>query len=446
MSRSKRILLCRLGVVLLCILPTTGVAGWIVSRGSGHRAASKAEWERELSSRLGLIAEIGDVTYSAAGAAQLQQVRLLDPASADVVAEAATIEVTQAADGWTVEATGFSLESSGLPDLCRTVNDRLLQGQTPLNIRWLPRDAILKGDSSGQTLAQLSASFQSDAAGSRFEMAFLLPGQAERDQPIRVGASRTDEQNAAVTRWQVNSAGQSLPCWIAAPLAPEIACLGRECAFRGELFVTHAEEQWRSELAGTLAGVDLDALVTENFPHQFSGAATVNVERAVFERGRLTELRGQVHADRGAIGASLLAAAADHLKLEPGSDVAKLAPTASVAYSHLAIDFEISGAWLSVAGNADPKQPGTLLANRNGMLLRAPHDHAVTTAGLLRTLVSDSEHQVPATQQTAALVRMLPLPDVSPAAQRMPSHTPTRLSPAAAQVELEAEVRQPVLR
>lgn len=444
MNQSRCIPLCRLGFVLFCILPTTGVAGWIVSRGGSSPAATKAEWERELSSRLGLSVEIAGLSYTAAGIAQLTNVSLLDPETGVLVAEATAIEVVKGADGWTVDAAGLALDVDGFAALSRSVHHGLLPNRNSLNIRWLPHDVILHRGSSGQTLKQLSATFGSDAAGSRVEIAFRLPGQVQGDEPVRLGGSRTHEQSANVTRWQLNTAGQSLPCWIGAALVPEVMGLGPDCAFRGKLFVTQAAGGSRSELAGTFAGVDLDALVTERFPHQLSGAATVTLERAVVEGGRLNEFRGRVNAQRGAISASLLAAAAEHLKLEPGPEVAKLMPAASVAFTQLAVDVTVSGAWISLVGTADSDHSGILLANRNGTLLTAPPDHAVTSAGLLRTLVPDSQHQVPATQQTAALVRLLPLPDVAPVSRAAAVHTPTRLAPAAA--EAEATVRQPVLR
>ena len=72
-------------------------------------------------------------------------------------------------------------------------------------------------------------------------------------------------------------------------------------------------------MAGRLGPLDLDALVTEQFPHQLSGRATLDLERAVIDRGQFAELCGTLRAAHGALSPSLLAAAQEHLQLTAGS-------------------------------------------------------------------------------------------------------------------------------
>ena len=445
MSQSTRILICRLGFVLFCILPTTVVAGWIVKLRTIEPAASKAEWERELTSRLGLDVQIGDVAYPAADIARLSAVKLIDPASELAVAEAAVIEVAKTSSGWTVDAAGFALEARSLRALWRTINQRLLASQKQINVRWLPRHVLLKhGSATGQTLGQLTAAVKGDEAGNRCELQFQLPGKGQASEPIRIVVTRASGQRPGAWQWRLDTGGHSVPCSLLTDLWPELAGLGHECEFRGDAVVSNDAADLQIEMSGSFVNVDLDALVTERFPHQLSGTGNITIERAVFTGGKLTEVRGTLSAEQGIISPSLLAATAEHLAVQASPDVADIASAKPVAFSKLAIGFELSGAWLSLAGQADPEQPGALLIAGGRPLLTATNDHAVTSAGLLRTLLPDSQHQVPATRQTAALVRLLPLPDVVPGARAVPSHTPTRLAPAGAQSE--AAVRQPVVR
>jgi hypothetical protein len=438
MHQRARILLCRMGFVLLCVLPTTVVAGWIVSRGAGgYSAAQKAEWQRELTSRLGLAVEIGEVSYPSPRVAHLRAVKLLAPETRKAVAEAALIEVAQAAEGWTVDAVGLSIEANELAALSRSLEERLLRGQTPLRVRWLRRDVLLRGGEQGQTLAQTHGSLQSTADQSSLEVYFNLPGQTAGSEPIHLHATRNRKQREPTTEWRLDTGGTALPCSLAAAAAPALAGLGKGCEFRGKLRVVQSPQNASGELAGTLERVDLDTLVTEQFPHQLSGEATVTIDNANFQRSKLVEVRGVLQAQDGALSASLLAAAQEHLGLEAGLEFADSPPAAAIPFQNLAIGFHLSGQSLSLT-------EGVLIANSNGPVLIAPPDHASTGANLLRTLLPDSQYQVPATRQTDTLVRLMPLPDVAPGSKSPPAHTPTRLAPAERQTQ--SPVRQPVLR
>ena len=256
---------------------------------------------------------------------------------------------------------------------------------------------------------------------------FSSPVKTQEVSRSDCSARRLREAQPPATEWQLNTAGQSLPCSLVGDVLPAVNRLGPDCEFRGTLRIAPTAGGARGELAGTLEHVDFDALVTEQFPQQLSGEATVVIERAAMEQGRLVEIRGEIRAQKGAIGQSLLAAAQQHLGLQAGVELDDIAPQAAITFDQLAVGFQFSGAWLSLMRIAEPAGGGALLMNAGSPLLAAPEGHAATGASLLRTLVPDSQHQVPATRQTAALVRLLPLPDVLPAASEPPAHTPTRL-------------------
>ena len=200
------------------------------------------------------------------------------------------------------------------------------------------------------------------------------------------------------------------------------------------------------ELAGMFDRVDLDPLVTEQFPHQLSGLAVVRLQRATVESGKLTELRGTLQRRIGAISPSLLAAAAEHLQLAAPANLAAMDPSRAVPFRHLALGFHLSGRTLQLTGSADATQAGALLANAGGPLLAAPPRHATAAVNLLRTLLPDNQYQVPATRQSDALIGLLPVPDLAPArtAAVPGGHTPTRLGPG--DPNSGPAIRQPGLR
>src|SRR5262249_18746295 len=129
MSHSTRLLLCRLGFVLLCALPTAAVGIWIV----GHRLlvsfpAPKAEGERELTSRLGLPLHLDSFCYPRAGVAELSGCRLLAPNTEVMLARIDRLTVRQGTSGWELVASQLSIDASRLRLLRDAIEERLLRG------------------------------------------------------------------------------------------------------------------------------------------------------------------------------------------------------------------------------------------------------------------------------------------------------------------------------
>jgi hypothetical protein len=206
-----------------------------------------------------------------------------------------------------------------------------------------------------------------------------------------------------------------------------------------------ASNQIAGQIAGVLSGVDLDALVSEQFPHRLSGLADIRIDEATFAAGKLTAARGTFEASGGAVSRSLLAAAAEHLGLT-AAERALAGPAEQLGFRRLAVGFELRGTALLLSGQADPRQDNVVMATASGPLLASPPGHAVPAIQLLRTLLPESGFQVPATRQTERLLSLLPLPEAPAAiATRLPPHVPTRLAPSAADSPRTA-VQQPVLR
>jgi len=115
MQFSTRLLLCRLGLVLFCLLPTLLVSIWIAWRStSAFGAAKRAEWERELAVRLGVIVVIKQVSYPQPAIARLTDLQLLDPETLGAVARAGIVEVTAIKGGYAVETAQVVVEAEQL--------------------------------------------------------------------------------------------------------------------------------------------------------------------------------------------------------------------------------------------------------------------------------------------------------------------------------------------
>ena len=191
-------------------------------------------------------------------------------------------------------------------------------------------------------------------------------------------------------------------------MAPGLAGLeqlGSRSRFRGSIWSTETPQGHRCEVIGEFTDVDLDGLVTDHFTHRLSGPANVTLQVARFQQGRLVEAAGTLQAGPGRIGRSLLDAAATRLKLAPGT---LPEPGDPIPYDRLACEFFVDsdGLWLRGQGSGDSS--GAILTGRYGPLLGNPASQPQPVVALLGMLVPGSEVQVPATRQTAWLMRHLP--------------------------------------
>jgi hypothetical protein len=448
MPDSSRLFLCRAGFVLFCVVPTALVGLWIVRRSTGDYAlAQRAEWQRALSSRLGMAVEIDRVRYPSYATARLEGVRLLEPETRALAAQSATVEISAADQGWQIEAWQPQIAADQLEPLARLLAERLLRsaGGDIVRCTMAAHELTITSADQAQSFTQVAGRLEPASKGPQLALEFHLPmTQPASATPARLTITRNRQQSPPASHYELDTAGNSLPCGLLADLVPQFVHLGRDCRFAGTASWTLGAAA-SGQFAGTLEGVDLDMLVTEHFPHQLSGQARVQVEQGLVAGSKLTELRGTLHAADGAISPSLLAAAAEHLQLAPPADLNSMPPGQAISYRRLAIGFHLDGNILRLAGSADPTKAGVLVANASGPILEAPPKHAVAATNLLRVLLPESQFQVPATRQTDALVGLLPLPDPAPTrTASLPGHTPTRLAPASG--GSAPPIRQPGLR
>jgi hypothetical protein len=433
MKQSARKTWCRGAFVALCAVPTLLVVLWIAARVFLlDGAAQKDDWERELSARLGMTVRIGGLSYPQMGLAELEGVELTDAETGDPFARAEAIEVEQTAEGCLIRLIAPEIDAAQLGRFTRILHDRLLCGGISRGLARCDisaRELTLLDDYAPRTLVDLDIVLEPTESGPRLAVSFLWPEATEEDERMHLALSRNSEISPPVTRLTVDTGRASLPCHLAAHFWQPLERLGPEAEFSGTASCTLASRS-SAKLSGLLAGVDLDALVSEQFPQILSGNARIKVE-AVIEEGRLAAASGRIDVPAGGrISRSLLVAAAEHLGLdnEAGSDRGDV-----VAYRRLGIGFRIDGARLQLSGLADAGTPGVLISRNTAPLLKAPANHATAAVGLARVLLPDSQMQVPLASQTADLVQLLPAPAIIPAsaerARSARSHTPTRLSP-----------------
>ncbi|HUE70762.1 MAG TPA: hypothetical protein VMP01_07710 [Pirellulaceae bacterium] len=443
MHDRTRIAVCRWGFLALCVVPTLLTCWFIAFHWLSIKSpAVKAEWERELSQRLGVTVTIESLSYPQPSVAELTSVKLTDAETGKLLAECRGVEIVPQAEQWEVTLLEPAIRRETLPELVQRLHDRLLASAGPMpRLHIAAAQLTIQDDAAALCLLNLSSDLQMTADGREWSARLALPQQPEFID-LRVTRNRQVSPPATEVAW---SCPARVPAhWLSGFLG-DTRSLGSDATFAGNGRLTVARSGVSGQCSGGLAGIDLTTAVSQRFPHLLSGSAMLTLERAIIDSGRLSQARGTlVVAGGGRIGRSLLEAAQNHLQLTanfPADD------TDSIHYERLALGFDLTGDRLHLIGNADEHQPGILLTNDTGPLLSAASDHETPAVALARTLLPDSQVQVPAAMQTAALLKVLPLHSAdSPLTAGRTTHTPTRLVPASPASHSTNPIRERSLR
>jgi hypothetical protein len=446
MHRRPAHFICRVGFLLLCVLPTVAIAGWIVQRSlPGFVLSAKQEWEQELSRQLGLRVTVATVDYARPDTAELTNVMLVDPETGAAVASAARLEVIRTADLWKLVGSQCVVETAQLPLLKMQLEQRLLRRESaadqPACEIWL-RELTFRDTAKSLTLVDVAGEWKS-AEGPQCTLNFRLP---EADPQLLRGqwlVERNRQTTPPTTRWQLNTGALPLPCSFAAAAWPEVQHLGVGAQFSGELELVQTAGELSGHLSGMFEHLDLDALISEQLPHRLSGLALCKIEDARLEHNRLTLVRGTLQVrDGGAISPSLLAAAAEQLQLT-GPPPEVIASSSAIPFRHLSLGFDYRETGLQLTGSADPLRGGVLIATAGGSLLQAPPQHQAAAASLFDMLIPAHDRH---TREGQFLANILPAADLQSHNElaRQPQHTRVRMQPS--RDSQGPAIRQPQLR
>ena len=210
----------------------------------------------------------------------------------------------------TLIASQPEVDALQLGRLWEAVEQRLRQSLGPQpTVRLVAREATLHWPAGSQTLTDVLGELAAKHGHERERTATLSFRLAGRDtaEPIRISYTRTLSKSRPMRRIELNyGEPRRFParCSII-PLGIQNR-LGERARFHGSISAVETADGWNGELTGEFKEVDLQAVISEQFPHQLSGVADIAIQHARFERGRLIEARGTIVAGPGAVSQSLL--------------------------------------------------------------------------------------------------------------------------------------------
>jgi len=404
LHESTRRRLCRTGFWALCIAPTLLVAGWIVSvRSDRFRQAH----EQAISVQTGLKANLAKVTCPRPGHTLYEGLELADAETGELLLSIRILEVAD--DGESLSLTCSQPEiHGGRLDSCGQVLLRQLRSDNlPKALHISAGELTLHGPGGARTFTDVEARLESAATGPQAAVSFRLAGSPVAE-PAKFRVLRNRQTTPPCTGFELHTGGYELPTSLLAGIWPGVAEIGSGSHFRGSLWVTENPLGSDAELTGKLSGIDLDAIVTDRFPHKLSGQAELTIEKARFRQGRLEEAAGSLAAGPGLVGRSLVTALAQTMEFSAGQAPPTLA--SALPYNQLALAFAVDSRGIMLHGQCRQAAAGAVFIHQQTTLLSEPPQRPQPVIQLVHALAPQNEYQVPATRETDRLIQVLPIP------------------------------------
>jgi len=419
LHENTRTLCCRVAFAALCLFPTLLTLAWSAAirlpfYQRGHEAA--------ISQTLGLKAQLSRVSTPRPGTTLYEWLELFDPETKQLLARLPFVEVTTPSETVRIKLPFPGIVNGTRLDAIWKLGHDLARAQADGRpVRFEAQNLTLHlGEAGDQTFTDVDARLDPSVDQARFSLKFRRAvASAKPATPAELTVIRRRQGTARGSVVQFSTGSTPLACSLVTSVWPAVARFGKSCEFQGRIFVPDQVGPWHAQLDGRLTRIDLDQLVSQQFPHVLTGMADAQFELIAGADGRIEKALGTITAHDGIVSRSLLQSAATHLHvrahLESAEGDEKLLP-----YQDLSANVAISAQGLVLQG-AVAEVPGALIVDSTQrVMLQEPTIGRQNVANLARALVPQSEVQVPATLETAGLLSLLPIPSLHGGSEEQP--------------------------
>ncbi len=402
MHQRTRRWICRALFVGLCGVPTLGVLGWSLWL---RMPAATYQCQWRLAQQLGLGVQLDQVHYPRPGVMVCSGLKLRDPELGRMLAKIDRVEATTVGPSLRLRAGTVALSVAALDD-CWQLVDRRLRVTSATDLQVAVDRVTWRDDQVPRQLTDVKVTMQASLQGSEA----VVDGHVAGDQPVRIRWVRNRQHDHPAMAWEIETGRAPLPCSLVATMFPAFAPFGVGTHFRGSLRATRVAGEYRGEVVGELAGLDMEALLSERFPYRLTGHGRIAIHRARFRGGRLEEATISLLVGPGEIERELIVRGSQLLAMRPAVRVESLNVVES--YDQLGLAVYLGPQGIVLRGICDGSTPGTLLKSRFGplVMLDEPQHPAQPVASLLTLLARQGEKTVPVAASTQRLAAILPLP------------------------------------
>ena len=274
-SDSQRRFNCRMLFLLICVAPTSVVGYWIC------HPPTAAQWEREIQAQLGVATSIDSIENPGPQVTILRGLKFSDPELGSLF-EAMEVRIEFGKINQVVIDQTVHLTSSGLLQLVHTLNEHTIRAHSadrPWHIFFrehlIVQESIhsaAQGSSFPQTLLAEKMEIVVDplSDGTRTKLRFQLPDIDPSRQSVECVhlRSHAGPNQPSLQRYELNTNGLKLPCWLLGDLVPEINVLGTRCQFAGSIDVNPEHGHPYGWFEGQFSQIENNELMgrTELFP------------------------------------------------------------------------------------------------------------------------------------------------------------------------------------
>jgi hypothetical protein len=405
-----KIRLCRAGFLALCLGPFCAVVLWC---GFVRLDIYRARHERAIGETIGWQTKLGAVELPRPGLVLYRDLQLADPHTGQLLAELPYVEIDSRGETPLVRLPFPALVNAARLDAFWNASRELARKASATSrLEFEAQNLMLRLAHGDETLTDIRGEFNADdvQATAKFTFNRAIAGQTQPEASELTIARRT---HAGLPQYTIDLATgpTPLPAELVAAIWPNVSQLGRKCEFAGRALAIEDGGAWRVELQGNLTDIDLD-LVMRSFRHKLSGVAHLQLDRVTTVGGRIESATGSLYAGPGVISRSLVQSAETHLHVR-ATDAAARGGSNLLDYQLLCASFDVGEHGIAIRG-AVPSTRGVLLVDAQRELVYEPPAIRQPVVDLVRTLVPQSEVQVPATKETVALTSFLPVPSIRP--------------------------------
>jgi hypothetical protein len=401
LSDRRRRGVCRAGFWTLCVLPTLATLAW---GGWVRLPVARTLAERDLARRWGVEVEVAQVSQPRPGVTRYGGVRLVDAASGEELARCRSLEWSGGAEGNLAVADSLVVQGAQLGSLADAARrwPRAAGGGGP--VRLLAAAVLVERGETSYRAWNLDLGLKGDAQGDALRARFVWERPQGGASQLRASWQRGGR--AADFSLAVETGEIPWPAWLLTAGPSAEARWVESARARGRLWIARAGGEWTIEGSGEVSQLELGQLAAGYVTHGVSGTATLRIDRARVERGRLSTAAGRLTAADGRVSPTLLEAFRRYLH----APAAVGAGTGGelVPYRRLGVEFELSGEGVVLRGVADEGARRALLEDEEGVLLAEPNRGIEPVENLVRALAGEGEAVLPATAEAQRLARRLP--------------------------------------
>ena len=367
MHERVRKICCRLLFLFAIAAPTLLLLTWSMARNSSFVAQQTSRsWQQQLESTLGLHVTVAAVEHPRPGMVVLREVRLSDAETGVDCGEIAAVRIWKTSEKQVVQLVKPEVRMLQTTDSWSWVSERLLR-RTDLGNVVVSTSSIDFGSLPGGKRARFSGTEFACQLRSQADATTLTiniePLHAE-GIPIALQLRR-QHQSTVSTQVTLDTAGATLPCQLLRPLFPQLAALGEEAQFRGQLSTKEVPAGRVMDLAGVFTDVDLQHWLGPISAGALTGRAHLQLKQAQIVDDYCVQAQGTLWAENGTVNRVLLGQLASELGLQWIHDL----PGRQGVYQRLSCRFDLNKTGIQLRGESQGVNAGVILRHAEGVLL-----------------------------------------------------------------------------